>query len=213
MANTNPGEWLDGLEVVELDSAKLHALAHPTRSRIVSSLRLDGPATSAGLATRLDTNTGQTSYHLRALADVGLVIEDPDRGTARERWWTAVQRGHSWSETAFDDDPADRHAADWLLRHYHRAYTQWVSDWYGQRHQWPARWRTAASNGDGFIMASPELLTAFNEELTQLIMTYQQRGEALDADDPDVHRVTIIYHTFPSEQLSLDDPIAQQQSQ
>ncbi|HKJ54500.1 MAG TPA: helix-turn-helix domain-containing protein [Nitriliruptoraceae bacterium] len=201
MAQSDPREWLDDLEVVELDSAQLRALAHPTRSRIVSSLRLEGPATSAGLATRLGTNSGQTSYHLRALADVDLVVEDPDRGTARERWWRAAQRGHSWAETAFDDNPEDRHAADWLLRHYHRLYTQWISEWFEQRHQWPTRWREAASHGDAFMLADPELLDEFNRDLEDLVERYHERGNALDPDRPDVHRVTFIHHGFPSEHL------------
>lgn len=201
MTQPDPREWLDGLDVVELDSVKLRALAHPTRSRIVASLRLAGPATSSILATRLGTNSGQTSYHLRALEEVGMVVEDPDRGTGRERWWKAAQRGHSWSEPAFDDHPEDKHAADWLLRHYHRAYTQWVSEWYERRHEWPARWRAAASNGDAFLMADPALLTQFNEELEALIERFSARGDELDPDDPDVHRVTVIHHTFPSGDL------------
>ena len=198
---SDPREWLDGLDVVELDSKKLQTLAHPTRSRILSSLRLDGPATSSLLAERLKTNSGQTSYHVRTLADVGLVIEDPDRGTGRERWWKAAQRGHSWSEPDDDAAPEDRHAADWLLRHYHRQYTQWVSEWFELREEWPPEWRDAAMNGDSGFMATPGLLTQMGEELVELMLRYQALGDELDPDDPDVHRVTTIYHAFPSEHL------------
>ncbi|MBY5162418.1 helix-turn-helix domain-containing protein [Salsipaludibacter albus] len=194
-------EWLDGLDVVELDSEKLRTLAHPTRSRIVSSLRLEGPATSSILASRLATNSGQTSYHLRALADVGLVVEDADRGTARERWWKAAQRGHSWSEPTDEADPEDRHAADWLLRHYHRLYTQWVSEWFEQRQEWSPEWRHAAVNGDSFMLSTPELLEEFNAELNDLQQRYQDLGNELDPDDPDVSRVTFIRHAFPSEHV------------
>ncbi len=198
---TNPREWLDGLDVVELDSAKLRALAHPTRSRIVSSLRLEGPATSSVLASRLGTNSGQTSYHLRALADVGLVTEDPGRGTARERWWKAAQKGHSWSEPDKGADPEDRHAADWLLRHYHRLYTQWVSEWFEFRDEATPEWRQAAITGDSFFLATPELLGEFGEELVELVRRYQDRGNELDDTDDDVERVTAIYQVFPSPHL------------
>lgn len=199
--NDDPREWLEGLDVVELDSEKLRTLAHPTRSRILSSLRLDGPATSSVLATRLKTNSGQTSYHLRALADVGLVTEDPDRGTARERWWKAAQKGHSWRDPGDEADPEDRHAADWLLRHYHRQYTQWVSEWFEQREEWPLEWRHAAMNGDTGMLADPALLEEFGTELKELLLRYQERGNELDIDDPDVHRVTVVYHAFPAEHL------------
>ncbi len=201
MTTTDPREWLDGLDVVELDSNKLRTLAHPMRSRILSSLRLDGPATPSTLASRLGTNSGQTSYHLRALAVVGMVMEDQDRGTARERWWKAAQRGHSWSEPDHGGDPQDRHAAEWLLRHYHRLYTQWVSEWFEQRDEWPARWRHAAAGGDSFLLADPALLEEFNAALGDLLERFRERGNELDATDPDVHRVTFIHHSFPSDHV------------
>jgi DNA-binding transcriptional ArsR family regulator len=78
---------------VVLDARLLRALAHPMRSRILGLLRLNGPATATTLADRLGVNTGATSYHLRQLADAGLVVEDDNRGNARDRWWKAAHRG------------------------------------------------------------------------------------------------------------------------
>jgi hypothetical protein len=45
------------------------------------------------LQIHLQRNTGATSYHLRQLADAGLVLEDDSRGNARDRWWQAAHRG------------------------------------------------------------------------------------------------------------------------
>ena len=59
---------------LRLDAAALKVLAHPLRSRLLSALRVDGPATATDLATRLETNSGATSYHLRKLESVGLVV-------------------------------------------------------------------------------------------------------------------------------------------
>ena len=70
----------------------MRAMAHPLRMRILGSLRIDGPATSAMLARRLDTDSGQTSHHLRQLARFGFVVEAPELGKGshgRERWWRA----------------------------------------------------------------------------------------------------------------------------
>jgi hypothetical protein len=39
------------------------------------------------LARRLGESSGSTSYDLRVLARSGAVVEDPDLGTRRERWW------------------------------------------------------------------------------------------------------------------------------
>ena len=85
-------------------------LAHPLRMRLLGALRVNGPATATTLAELLGTNTGATSYHLRQLAEVGLVAEDPDRGTGRQRWWRAAHDVTNWEPTDFDDDPDARAA-------------------------------------------------------------------------------------------------------
>ena len=54
---------------------------------MLGMLRIDGPATATSLAARLGINTGQTSYHLRQLAQHGFVVDDDERGNGRERWW------------------------------------------------------------------------------------------------------------------------------
>ena len=41
---------------------------------------MEGPSTVTKLAERLDSNTGATSYHLRVLADHGLVLAESSRG-------------------------------------------------------------------------------------------------------------------------------------
>ena len=84
----------------------LRALSHPTRLRMLGMLRIDGPATATSLAARLGINTGQTSYHLRQLAQHGFVVDDAERGNGRERWWKAAHQ----STIAGDDAarPEDR---------------------------------------------------------------------------------------------------------
>ena len=87
-----------------LDAAALRVLAHPLRSRLLSELRLSGPATATDLAHRLGTNTGATSYHLRRLGDVGLV-EDTGAGVGKRREWAATTRSHSYTHAAAAGDP------------------------------------------------------------------------------------------------------------
>ena len=77
---------------VHLDRAALRMLAHPLRSRLLAELRQHGAATATSLAARLQTNSGATSYHLRKLAEVG-VVEDRGEGTGRSRIWTASTSG------------------------------------------------------------------------------------------------------------------------
>jgi DNA-binding transcriptional ArsR family regulator len=65
---------------------QLWAMTHPLRFRILELLA-EGPATASQLARRLGESRGSTSYHLRMLAGSGAIVEDPERGTKRERWW------------------------------------------------------------------------------------------------------------------------------
>ncbi len=82
----------DRVDVVSPDPRSLRGLAHPLRLQLLGMLRADGPATASQLAARTGQSSGSTSYHLRQLATYGFVVEDADRGTARDRWWRAAHR-------------------------------------------------------------------------------------------------------------------------
>jgi DNA-binding transcriptional ArsR family regulator len=77
---------------IELDTAALRVLAHPLRLNVLTLLRERGPSTATRVAGELGINPGAASYHLRRLAWGGLIVEEPDRGTGRERWWKSVHR-------------------------------------------------------------------------------------------------------------------------
>jgi DNA-binding transcriptional ArsR family regulator len=197
---------------VRLDSRRLRTLAHPLRSRLLSALRLDGPATSATLAARLDTNTGATSYHLRQLAEVGLIEEVGDRGTGRERWWRAAHDVTSWSDADFDRDPDDRAAADWLLGHHVRTKARWVEDWLATRTQWPEAWRRAASLGDMRLRLTAAQAAALEAELYGVVQRFRDAGPAAgaqdandagDVGDADVADVLVLIDLFPIERARL----------
>jgi len=100
---------------VHPDLDGLKALAHPTRLRILTLLRIDGPATATTLANRLDMNTGATSYHLRHLARHGFVVEDAERGNARDRWWKAAHNS-TWTKDSDFTDPEGRETLDAFLQ-------------------------------------------------------------------------------------------------
>ena len=185
---------------VHLDREKLHCLAHPMRSRLLGALRSDGPATSARLARRLGTNTGATSYHLRELADVGLVHEVDDMGTARERWWAASHEITSFSEADFADDPDDRAAADWLMGHHHRLKTRWREEWLAGRHGWSEAWVRASDSSDWWLELTAEQTRAMAEEIAAVVMRYREAGPA---EEGEVQQVLALIDLFPTRQVTL----------
>jgi predicted ArsR family transcriptional regulator len=164
----------DNLSLVHLDSRQIRTLAHPLRSRLVGELRLNGPATATKLAGRFGTNTGATSYHLRQLAEVGLVVED-EGGRGRERWWRAAHDVTSWQRDDFADDPDARAASDWLTSSFARNLAIRVEDWTRGVADEPADWRDAAQFSDYILRLDPADLSEMVRELDEVVSRYQDR--------------------------------------
>lgn len=72
------------------DGKALKAMANPRRARMLTELGKRGEANSTTIAEALGENTGTTSYHLRILADAGIIEEMPERSVGRERWYRTV---------------------------------------------------------------------------------------------------------------------------
>jgi DNA-binding transcriptional ArsR family regulator len=62
------------------------AIADPLRLQIWHLL-VEGPSTASRLGQRLGESRSLISYHLRVLARAGAIVEEPQLGTRRERWW------------------------------------------------------------------------------------------------------------------------------
>lgn len=111
-------EWFDPERDALLTPKALRGLTHPIRLQLLELLQQEGPATATSLARRTGQNSGVTSYHLRLLAEHGFVVEDTERGTARERWWKAVHRSTSFTFRAPEDpgDPDSVEDATYFMR-------------------------------------------------------------------------------------------------
>ena len=98
---------------VELTPRSMRALAHPTRLAILGRLQGHGPSTATALAPLVGATPSVTSWHLRHLAEHGLVRDADVESDGRQRWWEAVGRGFR-SAPVFED--AGRDAATLLSR-------------------------------------------------------------------------------------------------
>ena len=163
---------------VYLDPRQIRVLAHPLRARLIGALRLDGPATATKLAEALDTNTGATSYHLRQLADAGLVEEDPGAGHGRERVWRAVHDESSWQRNAYADDPDAIAAADWLTGFQVQRFVERAEAWQRAVPQESAAWRDAAGISDYFLTLTAGRLDGLLKELEAVIERHRRIAEA-----------------------------------
>lgn len=184
--------------VAQVDSRRLRTLAHPARARLIGLLRLDGPSTATALARRLGTNSGQTSYHLRQLAEVGMVQEDTERGNGRERWWRAAHDGTSYSSVDFRGDPDDHAADGWLVGFHARLHARWLQDWLDARDEWTDEWVDASTLSDFALHLTPPRVKAMNDELHAVVERYRRYEH-----EDDAVRVTVTLHAFPNPEPSV----------
>ncbi len=184
--------------VLHLDSRALKVLAHPLRSRLLTALRMGGPATATTLAQALETNTGATSYHLRKLASVGLV-EETDQGRGRERWWRAATEMHSWTERDVAGDPDGQAATDWLRRNYLHWFIDRYEAWLDVQGSWPLEWQDATGASDYGLRLSPARLEAFQDEFRALFERYREARPENPTDAQDEQTILIFLYAFPLE--------------
>lgn len=153
---------------VTLDASLLKAIAHPLRLRILGVLRITGPSTASRLADQLGESSGLTSYHLRTLAAAGLVEEDPERGTGRDRWWRSAHDVSSFvsSDVEGTDGAA---AAGWLRSYIDRTREQEVATWNAEQDTWPPQWRDVADRSDLYLLATPDELRGLLESVHDLL--------------------------------------------
>jgi DNA-binding transcriptional ArsR family regulator len=189
---------------VHLDRAALAMLAHPLRSRLLDELRLGGPATATTLAAVLHTNSGATSYHLRKLAGVALVVEqDTDgNGTGRRRLWSASMqsRPHDVGPGDDADDPDAQAALAWLARDYLQLFSDRAEQWLDTQDRWPPRWREQVGLSDHLVQVTAGQLSALRAELAEVLERYRRIG----AGNPDGKRVSVYLCPLPVDSPRRD---------
>jgi DNA-binding transcriptional ArsR family regulator len=179
---------------VHLDHEALAMLAHPMRSRLLDELRLSGPATATTLAAVLQTNSGATSYHLRKLAQVALVV-DSGEGSGRRRLWSASTQSRPRDEgPGTEADDADARAAiTWLARDYLNLFSDRAEKWLETQDRWPVPWREQVGLSDHLVQVTAGQLSALRGELADVLERYRRVG----AGNPDAKRVSVYLCPLP----------------
>jgi DNA-binding transcriptional ArsR family regulator len=178
-----------------LGATEVRALAHPLRLRMLESLS-DAPATASMLARELGESSGATSYHLRALAAAGLIIEDLERRKGRERWWKRDPDRIGLIPSAPAEDPeydaavAQLESAmvgrdeDALRRYIHQRREGEHSD----------TWREMAFIGGWMVYATQEEVNELSEFIVHWLRARQHPPEERDPSTPLVY---VTYRAMP----------------
>jgi DNA-binding transcriptional ArsR family regulator len=169
----------------------LRALAHPTRLKMLGMLRVDGPATATSLATRLGINTGQTSYHLRQLAQHGFVLDDEERGNGRERWWKAAHQSTVTGE--LPTRPEDREALDAYMQTVAVIYTQQLQAAVEEMPLLPEAWHLATTLSDYHATVTAAHAAELTSKMHDLFMELHEDAD----DDPEAVDFVFQFQAFP----------------
>ncbi|MFD4569469.1 winged helix-turn-helix domain-containing protein [Streptomyces sp. NPDC058467] len=125
------------------DPRALRAYAHSTRMKLVGLLRVEGPFTATRAAELTGESVASCSYHLRMLAEYGLV-EEAEGGQGREKPWRATARYTVWQG-------ADSEAAEALNTAMAERYFERMTQAVETRQQLPREWREAEQFGDDVV--------------------------------------------------------------
>jgi predicted ArsR family transcriptional regulator len=176
---------------IHLDRPALAMLAHPLRSRLLAELRVNGPASATTLAAALQTNSGATSYHLRKLAQVALIV-DSGNGKGRQRLWSASTESRPSHDDPGDDADAEA-ALAWLARDYLHHFTDRAEEWLNAQDRWPAEWREPVGLSDHLVQVTAGQLTALREDLAEVLERYRRVGSG----NPSAKRVSVYLCPLP----------------
>lgn len=206
-----PPPWFDPERYAVVTPTNVQALAHPVRMTLLRLLREDGPSTATALGERIGQSSGVTSYHLRVLAEAGIVEDDPDRGNRRDRYWRVVREGLTFTFRfpGQEGDAEQVEAAEQYLRmaaqvSYERVLG-WVDSLSGRREELP---RLPWQLGEISLSLSQTEAREFAHRLVALAEEFRrdQRGVARgpggpDADDPlgDRERAVFQFQLLPDE--------------
>ena len=149
---------------------------------MLSWLQHNGPATATTLARELGESSGATSFHLRQLARYGLVRDDAERGTRRERWWAATARHYDVSED-LAASPENEAARSLLLARVVEHDDRIVASYLAGRADYPAPWRDASLFTNHVVYVSPSEFEELSARLREAFEPYERPDPADRAAD------------------------------
>lgn len=171
----------------------LEALAHPVRLELINHLMSAGPATASTCARAVGDTPSNCSYHLRVLAQVGLVGEVASTD-GRERPWEALITGFD-TDAETSGEPLTPQESR-LLAVSLRRDQQLVRDYMARRESEPAQWREADFYGTYTLALTPAELIDLSARLDAVIRPYI--AATRDQRPPESELVHVNLHAFRS---------------
>lgn len=189
---------------VELTPRGMRALAHPVRLAILSRLQSGGPSTATALAPLVGATPSVTSWHLRHLAEHGLVHDAQVASDARQRWWEAAGTGVRFTP----GDDADLDAASLLTGVMMEQAAGLPQRW--AREVEPlleVDWRRSAGLSNTTIEVTADELAEVEAAIEQVLAEYVLR-KGVSEPTPGARRVRMLRYVLP-EAPDTTEPVHQ----
>lgn len=179
------------------DIGTLKALAHPLRMKLYRALVVARTATASQLAEQVDEAVSLVSYHLRKLADHGLIeAAEPQSGDGRERWWQPASDGVSIRDKDFRDAPEKAAAHLAATRLFHDQRAEMYRRYLDERPTWGPEWNSAAPDNESLLRLTAAELAELGEELLALAKKYDEKGRAAEAAGDTQGRENVALHVY-----------------
>jgi DNA-binding transcriptional ArsR family regulator len=179
------------------DVGTLKAMAHPLRLRLYRALFIARTATASQLAEQVDEAVSLVSYHLRKLADHGLIEEaEPQSADGRERWWRPVSDGLTVRHEDIRDAPEKLAAQGALTRTLLEQRVALYRRYLDESESWSDAWRSAGLDSEYLPRLTAAELAELQDELDTLLRKYQARGRAAEEAGDTQGRENVAIHVY-----------------
>lgn len=175
----------------------MRALAHPARLAVLDYLsKTDDGGTATQLAEVVGLSPSAMSYHLRALAKVGMIEEAPTRGDGRERVWQSRHKNFSVGGGR-EEAPEVIAAEAQFLEAFLARSNERVRRHLAKVRQDPQEWYDLSRISEHTIVATAEELAAFLKAFDALVDPL--RRETRPNPPPTARRVAIHFRVFAED--------------
>lgn len=179
---------------IELDPRSMRALAHPVRLAILSRLQGHGPSTATALAPLVGATPSVTSWHLRHLAEHGLVRDADVESDGRQRWWEAAGTGIRFTPAGGGDDAAASLLSRVMFDQAAGLPDEWARD---AEPLLEPEWRRSAGLSNTTVAITADELAEVEAAIEELLAPYVLRkagGEVAEG----ARRVRLLRYVLPS---------------
>lgn len=151
------------------DPAALEALANPLRLDLLGFLMEGGPATASQCGRAVGASGSNCSYHLRVLAEHGLV-EHVESEDGRERPWRALVTGIE-SDPASDDEAVAAGSLA-LAEASLRLVQDQTAEHLRTRHLLAPEWQSASAQATYGLRVTPAELAGLTQQIDTVLRPY-----------------------------------------